>query len=365
MIDTNSDMRIMSNNLLDTGYYSFQISSVASGFYEEDLTLPERSRHFKFGGRFTIEATTKKIYVNGATYNLTPGEYTSPALLAAHITTVIAASGVTCAWSSGNFVFSKGVSFTLNLATTTDSVWESIGMITGTDVSGTSISSDMPRYHYPNESVVIDFGYQAPLGFIGIIGDLTQELKIPEGAVITFQANNVNDFTDPPVNKTLTWTKRGVFGFIDDVDGDGWRYCKLILDYKTGPYHAEIGYLYVGDYFSFTDRNVGTGIEIGFSDTSIVSDADDGQQFTNQKCTYRSFQSLEIGLARPENVTKLKRLFYLKQKSVPFFVALDPTLAISETLDDMTFFCKFSKEPTAKHEQGSFFNLSFELVEAL
>jgi hypothetical protein len=365
MIDTNSDMRIMANNLLDTGYNSFAVSSVADGFFEEDLTLPERSRHFKFGGRFTIDATNKKIYVNGVTYNLTVGEYNTPADLAAHITTVITAQGVTCSWSAGNFVFTKGSSFTLNLATTTDAVWETIGLIDGVNQSGTSISSDMPRYHYPNESFVIDFGYQAPLGFIALIGDLTQELKIPEGATITLQANNVNDFTSPPVDKTLTWTKRGVFGFIDDVDGDGWRYVKLILDYKSGPYHAEIGYLYIGDYFSFQDRNVSNGIDIGFVDTSMVSDSDDGQQFTNQKASYRKFEGLQVGLALPANVNLLKHLFYLKQMSVPFFVALDPTLAISETLDDMTFFCKFSKEPTGKHVQGRFFDLGFELKEAL
>lgn len=374
MIDTNADMRFMSNNFLETGYNTMSVSSVATGFYSTDLTTPERSRAFKFGGRFTIEATTKKIYVNATAYDLTPGEYSSPSALATHISTVIAASGVTCVWdeaNGGKFKFSKASAFTLNASTVLDSVWTTIGVITGADLGATLEGAtyiafaDVPRFHYPNEVIKLDFGYQASIGFIGIIGDLTKELRIPEGATITFQANNVDDFTAPPVNKTLTWTKRGVFGFIDDVEDSAWRYCKLILTHPEGPFQSEIGYLYIGDYSQFIDRNISVGIEVEYMDTSVISSSDDGQQYVNQKTPFRLVRGISVGLAKPANVNFLKRLFYLKQKAAPFFVALDPRVEISETIDDMTMYCRFASDPGNKHVLGKNFDLNFELVEAL
>jgi hypothetical protein len=370
-IDTNARMRFMTNNLLDLGYNSFIVSSVADTFYQDDLTLPERTRTFKFGGRFTIDATNNKIYINGVTYTLTSGEYTSPEALAAHITTVVAASGVTCAYADYKFYFYKGITYTINAATTAAAVWETLGIIDGVDLTPTLISgsykltADLPMLHFPNEKITINFGYQARIGFIGIIGDLTQELKVPEGAIVTIKANNVNSFINPPVNKTLEWSRRGIFAFIDDVDGDGWQYVELTFEHRHGPHHSEMGYLYIGDYSTFNTRNVGTGIGLEENDTSMVSSSDDGQVYTNEKTSFRVYNEMQVGLANPANVNFLKRLFLLKKKSVPFFVAVDPKQRISETLDDMTMFCRFSKEPKAKHVQGSWFDLSFELEETL
>ena len=375
MIDNNTDMRFMSNNFIETGYNTREISSIASGFFASDLTTPERSRTFKFGGRFTINASNNQIYVNGSPYSITIGEYQSPAALAANIELAIAATNVLVQWdetSGGKFIFSLAASpFTLSAATTTNAVWETIGIISGANLiapfvsTDYRISADMPRWHWPNEVIKFDFGYQASIGFVGMIGDLTRELQIPQGATITFQANNVDDFTAPPVNKVMTWTKRGVFAFIDDVVDSAWRYCRIILQHPEGPIHSEIGYLYIGDYSSFTDRNISTGFEERFVDTSKVSESDDGQLFTNQKTPYRVLTGISVGLANPANVNFLKRLFYLKLKAAPFFVALDPKVRISETIDDLTIFCRFTQEPQNQQVLFNKFELKFELTEAL
>jgi hypothetical protein len=373
MIDTNADMRFMSNNFLVTGYNSLEVSSVAQGFYSDDLTTEERSRVMRFGGRFTIDATNNKIYINSTTYTLTNGEYLTPALLAAHISTIITASGVACTYSASGskFIFSKASTFTVNLATLTNAAWETIGLISGVDQvstldSGTYyVNADMPRFHYPNEKIKVNFGYQASIGFIGIIGDLSRELRIPEGAVVTFKANNVDDFTAPPVNKVLTWTNKGLFGFIDDVADSAWQYVELTIEAPEGPFQSEIGYLYIGDYSSFVDRNISVGIDIGYVDPSTTSQSDDGQEYTNEKTPFRTISGMAVGLAKPVNVTFLKRVFALKQKSHPFFVALDPKVEITSSIDDLTMFCKFATEINAKHVINNFYELGFQLRESL
>jgi hypothetical protein len=373
MINTSTDMRFMSNNLLETGYNTMTVSSIADGYYQSDLTTHERARVMKFGGRFTIGATNNKIYINGSTYTLTSGEYLSGDLLAAHITTIIAASGVTCdhLGSTTKFRLSKASTFTANAATLTNAVWETLGIITGADVVATNTSgtyyvhADIPRYHYPNETIHVDFGYQADIGFVGIVGDLARELGIPEGAVVTFQANTVDDFTAPLVDKVLTWSERGLFAFIDDVDDTNFRYCKLIIEHPEGPTYPEIGYLYIGDFSYFIDRNISIGVTLGFVDSSIISNSDDGQEFVNEKTTYRTLSGMSVGLARPDNVDFLNRLFALKKRSAPFFVALDPRSQISNAIDDLTLFCKFSNPPTVKHIVNNLYELSFELKESL
>lgn len=375
MIDTNCDMRFMANNFLDTGYNTYTVSSILAGYYQSDLTTPERARTFKFGGRFLIvEDENDLISINANAYQIPAGEYTAAGLAAA-ITALYVADNITCTpptLANGyEFSFERATAFTLNTSAITDSVWQTLGYNTGVDMvailDGATYYAvaDQSRIHWPNEEIVIDFGYQAAIGFIGLIGDLSSELKVPEGAEVRFQANNIDDFTAPPVDKVLTWSKRGLFTFIDDVADSAWRYCKLIITHPEGPDHSEIGYLYIGDYAFFIDRNISVGIGIDYVDPTIISSADDGHEYANEKTPYRMFTGLAVGLSSFANANYLKRLYHLKKKGSPFFVALDPKVQITDSVDDMTMFCRFSKVPDTRHIIHNKYELNFELKEAL
>jgi hypothetical protein len=371
MIDTNTDMRFMSNNFLETGFNSLDVTSTAVGYYKSDLYSPERSRTFKFGKRFQIEEDVNDLlYIDGVTIQIPPGTGDVDTFVGTVNSNLTPPMTLTYDHNTFKFTFSSSNDFTLDASNTTNSMWATLGIIEGADISvgsgsGGSKVSDIPRVHYPNEKITGDLGYQGAIGFVGIIGDLTRELRIPEGSVVTFKANTVNDFTTPLVNKVLTWTKRGLFAFIDEQADTNFRYFEITFAHPDGPFVSEVGYLYVGDYSNFTERNVSVGVGLGFVDTSLVSRSDDGQKYTNQKTAYRTLTGLAVGLAKPVNVTFLKRLYYLKQNSSPFFVSLDPKTEITESIDDMTIFCRFAKEPDTRQILYNNYELNFELEEAL
>jgi hypothetical protein len=371
-IDTNKDMRWMTNNFLESGYASFVATSTATGYSIDTMIDPlQRTEVFKFGGRFLIETgVNNKIYINGNTYTVASADYNSASALVTAINTAITASGVTCYYSETtlDFYFSKATSFTLSLATTTDSIWETIGFATGADlvVAGlTNQYGDETRIHWPYEEITIDFGYQASIGFVGIIGDLAEEIKIPQGATIEFFGNTVNSFVTPPLDQTLPWYESGIFKFIDDINDSAWRYVKIRITCPTAPQQIEIGYLYVGDYSNFPDRNIANGFEFDYDDQSILSSSDSGQIYGIDKTPLRVLSGLNVGLAMPACASFLKNIYMLKQLSTPFFISLDPKSFLSDSFDDYLAFVRFSSPPKHKHLINKYFELSFELKEAI
>lgn len=371
-IDTSKNLRFMSNNFLETGYAALSVSSEdAANPFTNAMDPQQRTKTFKFSGRFTIDASNNKIYINGNTYTLTPGEYTSGAALAAHISLVIAAENVSCQYSTLglDFYFIALADWDLNLATVANAVWTTLGFTTGADahvLSGEEKRADAVRIHYPNEEIAVDFGYQAAIGFIGIIGDLGQELKVPPGATIRFRANTVNDKATALVDVTIPWYERGAFRFIDDIAGAGWRYVWLTITCPTASSHPEFGYLYIGDYSSFPDdRNIGTGFEDTFQDDSMLSASDNGQIYGNDRTPVRIYSALEVGVAKAEVVAFLKNLYKLKQLTTPFFISLDPTNYFSDSPDEHIAFVRFMTPPKNKHILRNLFQTGFEVREAL
>jgi hypothetical protein len=77
------------------------------------------------------------------------------------------------------------------------------------------------------------------------------------------------------------------------------------------------------------------------------------------------FSGMGVGLASPTNIDFMRQLFFLKQVTSPFFVALDPKTQISYGQDDFLLFCRFLKEPSYSQELFRYFNIEFELKEAM
>lgn len=373
MIDKNRDMRFMTNNFLETGYAALDISSTKVGYSSGDMIDPsQRTKVFKFGGRFLIEADVNdKFYINGNTYSIPADDYASGEILASVMTSYIGGA-VYVFYSEFSKEFSitgDSGAVTLNLSNTTNAIWETLGYTTGVDTGphmiGVQVFANMVRSHWPHEEIFIDFGYSAPIGFIGMVTDLAEEFKIPQGAEIRIQANTVNSFIAPPLDQIIPVFKTGAFKFIDDVEDSVWRYVKITIKCPTFADTPEIGYLYIGDYSTFPERNIETGFEHSHDDSSLLSRADDGQIYANDRTPVRRFQSMEVGLARPECAAFLKNVYKKKQLSVPFFVAIDPTEYLSESFDEYIALVRLESPPKYKHILKDFFQMSFELKEAI
>lgn len=370
-IDTSTSMRWMTNNLLEAGVASFVVSSEHASYPLENVTDgSQRSKLFKFGGRFLIEAgENDKIYINSTPFTIPADDYNDLNSLLTAINTVLAGLA-SFSYDAETYVVSvsDATTFTLNLSTTTDAAWETLGFTGSVDVvvTGSFVeSADEARIHWPYEEFTVDFGYQATIGFVGMIGNLASELRIPEGATITILGNTVNDFAAPPLSQTIPWYTTGAFKFIDDLADSAWRYVKVRIECPSGPFIPEIGYLYLGEYEKFDEKNIGTGFELNFDDPSELSVADSGAIYANTRTPYRVFSALSVGLARPEHAAFLKRIYKLKQKSTPFFVALDPTSYLSDSFDEHLAYVRFGDSPRYKHIIRNIFELEFDLREAL
>lgn len=373
MIDTSKAIRFMTNNYLESGYADLDVSSSHADYDFDDCLDPkQRSKVFKFGGRFLIEAgVNDKIYIAGVTYTIPAGNYSTAVALASAINTAITASGIVCTGGFNNeftLTNGSGVSKILNLSNRTTAIWDTIGFTSVTNITAAPSfenHADENRIHWPYEEITIDFGYQAQIGFVGIISDLASELKIPQGAEIRILGNNVNSFVAPPLDQIIPWYTSGAFKFIDDTTDSVWRYVKLRITCPTGNFIPELGYLYIGDYSVFPERNIGNGFELDFDDRSILSTSDDGQVYANDKTPLRVFSSLEVGLARPDAAAFLKRIYKLKQLSTPFFVSLDPQMYFSDSFDEHLALVRFTAPPKYKNILKNLSQLNFELKEAI
>lgn len=372
MIDNNKAARFMANNFLETGYSDLQVTSFNPDHWLSDAIDPrERTKTFKFGGRFLIElGVNDKLYIDGVAYTVAAQNYNTANDLAAAINDVIV--GAICYYSpsSKDFVLIPDTApVTFNLSNNVDAIWETIGFTSGVDIVGAGIGTenkgDQVRLHWPYEEITIDFGYQAPIGFIGLIGDLAQELKIHPGAEVRILGNNINSFVAPPLNQVVPIYDTGCFKFIDDISDSAWRYVKLRITCPTATVMPEFGYVYIGDYGTIPGRNISTGVETTHQDTSIISSADDGQVYGNDKTPLRMYTSLEVGLAKPAAAAYLKNLYKLKQQSTPFFFSLDPKNFLGEGIDEHLALVRFTAPPRYKHVINNLWQLGFELREVI
>lgn len=372
MIDTNKAARFMCNNFLETGYATLDITSTAFGFSFADCVDPkQRTKVFRFGGRFLIEAgVNDKIYINGNTYTVVAGNYNTAQALVTAINDVIA--GATAFYSpvSKSFTLTAtGAPATFQLSNTFHAIWETIGFTNGIDIVAAAIGfgnqSNQVRIHWPYEEITLDFGYQAPIGFVGLVTDLASEFKIHPGAEIRIFGNNVNSFVAPPLDQVIPVYSSGAFKFIDDTPDSAWRYVKLRITCPTSTVMPEVGYFYIGDYGTIPNRNVSSGVETSHVDNSILSSADDGQLYGNDKTPLRMYSSLQVGLAKPDAAAYLKNIYKKKQLSIPFFFSLDPKNFLGQGIDEHLALVRFSAPPKYKHVLNNLWELAFELKEAI
>ncbi len=365
-------MRFMINNLLLTGINSLDVSSEVSLCHKENLTTDPRSQVFKFGGRFKIDSTNNKIYINDGsnkTATLVVGEYTYTTLTTQIQTQLNAVSSnftVSYSLTTGKFSISRSSSFTLRLSQATNASWDTLGFSNNVDtVVASSISSDERRNHWPSEFIKIDAGYSAQVGFIAMIGALSKDFTISQSAVITLKGNTIDDFTSPIISESLSVSDLGVFKFFEQTP------CRFFLieiqDYSNplGAEGIEIGNLYLGDYEQFDNRNIDKGFQSKQVDNSTLSRSESGQYFADKRPKTKAFQGMSADLLTPANKDFIMDIFQRFGLTDPFYVSIDPELHFSTKLETFTVYCKFASDVSHQHRISKYFGSAFELEEVL
>lgn len=374
MTDRNHRIRFMQNNFAKLTNAQIEYSSELPSFPFTNSTNPFRSRVWKTSGFFEIVLDSNdKLYINDGsdkTITLT-GSFTTPALFASYLQTQLnaASSGWTVSYSSTTFSFqiSRTSSATLRLSQTTNAVWDTIGFTTTTDLVGTSFDADQQRNH-TEERVTFDLGYNATINFFAMIGPLDELFSISADATITLMASNLNLWDNPPLSVNISVTSKGAMRFLDDLGDTGYRFWRVrVVDRLAiaGPTAMSIGVLYLGDYLTLSNRNISVGFGTDTIDPSTITESESGALHFDTRTKYTKFSSASIGLLDRDDKDNLKQMFDVLGKTTPFFVSIDPTLCISNGLDEFTKYVIFGSEPSFNHVIRDIFSMTLEFREVV
>jgi hypothetical protein len=367
----------MDNNLAELTSGSITYSSALAAFPGANSINKFRSKVWKPSGNFVITANSNdKIYINdGAdkTVTISAGSYT-PSTLASEVQTQLNASSSGWTFDYNNtagefkFRFAHGSSHTLRFSQTSNAAWDDLGFVLSVDETiSTERKADEQRNHM-YESVVYDLGYNASIDFFGVISPLDEEFSISDQATIKIQGNNLNDFTSPPLDITLTRTSSGVYWFGDDVADTGYRFWRFYFEDKyntNGNEGFSISYIYLGDYTTLTATNIQIGFDKTIVDPSLRTESEAGAIYFDRKTKFARFQNGLIALLDTSARDTLEQLFFDFGTTTPFFISLDPRNCISSTLPDLTKYVVFEDAPVFTHIKAQYFNMSLAFREVL
>jgi len=369
---TCENIRFMENNLIPGASYRTISSELTSNPFTNAIDL-QRSRTWRPSGRFTITDSNKKLYINdgsAVTVDVTTGEYTTPAALAAQIQTDLnaASSNWSVSYSTSTYKFtisrSSGTAI-LVLSNRTSAIWDDIGFTSQTD-SLTSPHAAQSQRNHTSESVLIDLGVPTEVNFIGLIGPIDEVFSIGTSATVTISANNIDIWTSPPFSETLTVTERGVLHFLGFDTARYYRYLLLDIVDKTnpaGPEGLNIGYLYIGGATEVTSSNVARGFTKGLTDDSKRIVSESGAQYFDTRTPFEGFKNAQIQNISAADRLELEAIFREFSVHTPLFVALDPGQQISGP-EELTIYANFDGQPAIAHLFLDYYAVSFSMSEA-
>lgn len=371
-LDTGGQIRLMAENLLNAGVNSITSSELNPSYPIGNLSNNYRGRPVKFNGTFIVDSANDKLYINDGgdvTVVVTQGTYTSRADFVQAVQDALDSfsSGFTFTWdpTTKSFSISRATPFSLRLSQTTDAIHNTIGFTGNTDLTGqTYYEADQRRFHWPSEFIKIDFGYFPDIGFLGIISDSRYVFSLSLTANVRIQANTIDDFTSPPLDRVLDITEQGIFEFFDDDDYN-YRYWKLVIEDNNGLDDPKIGYMYLGEFHKFDNRYNAQGGENYSEDFSEIFKSEAGQIYALEKQNQKKYESITIQMIAPNDRDFLFDIWSRFKTVKPFFISIDPKLEISNNLSDYTFLCSFNSAPKFVHYSGNKYNTSFGVSEWL
>lgn len=371
-IVTNKHVRFAENNFAELITPSIEYSSQLSAFPFSNCINRFRSKLWKPSGNFTVTDSNNKLYINDGTnktITLTNANYATPALFATHVQTQLNASSsnwtVTHTTGSYRFLITHTGSATLRLSQTTNSVWDTMGYMGITDITGTSFPADDQRNH-TSEYCVFDVGYQADITFFAVIGPLQYIFPISNTATVTLKANNLDQWDIVPLSITLTRTDSGIFKFLDDIVDNRFRYWRFEYEDKrnaNGPSGVSIGHIYLGDYLTLENRNISIGFDKQLVDPSNSKESENGALYFDRRTKFSTFSNLTLQYLERSDKDMMEDIFNRLGIYTPFYLSLDPQMAISDSAGEFTKYVTFESPPDFSHIIFDKFNMQMNFRE--
>jgi hypothetical protein len=356
--------RFMNNNLCCSA--TLTASSEAAGFPVSNLIDPNRSKSWRATGFFEVDSTNQNFYIDDGvpkTVAITNGQYLSGTALAAQIQTDL--NGASSGWSvtydtvAYKFIIDHPTA-TLVLSSAASAIWDTLGFVGASDVvlSGALLADEVRIHSF--EYILIESSSTAwDIGFLGLITELASVMGPSSSATIQVQLNNVNVWTAPPVDITITPNDQGYMTFFDD--GTQYKFARLKITDRTnanGPAVVSGSYLYVGDYLTFTSTNISRGFTDTIVDPTERQESQSGRLFFKERRKYFAASGIQIQLPTQAEKNDFKQFVYDYGINNPFFLSIDPGLSISSELVEFTRFVYFDSLPNFNHVFIDRFNIA-------
>lgn len=375
MTTRNHRIRFLNNNHAASSATTATALSALTGFgLSNALGTTRHKRHIP-AGSFEISSTNKTIYINDGsnkTVTLTEATYAGGAALATHAQTQLNASStnwtVTYSSTTGKFTFgrSSGTAL-LRLTQTTNAAWDTLGYVGAVDDDvGTGQAADERRNH-TSETYTFDLGSARQCRAFCLFGPAGEALGISSTATVTLKANSSSSFSSPPLSVTITPESDGLFYMLDEIADTTYRYWQLKVVDRLNPDGPsfEVGYIFLGDYWTPTARNADQGFDRELVDPSEEFETDGGSLWHRQRTKYWAYNNVQLSAISDDDRTGLEDLYFDVGRTVPFVVALDPTEAISTRLGELTKMVRFATTPTYTHNFYKYWDVSMSFREVV
>ena len=369
---TTSRFRIADNNFAELITSSITYSSAASSFPGANVVNKFRSKVWMPNGYFNITASNRNIFMNDGsdkTAQIAIAEYTSPSTLATAMAAALNVVGsnwsVSYSSTTYKFTISNTGSVTLRLSATTNAAWDDVGFTGSADRVGLTFLADVQRNH-TEEFAVFDLTYQVPITFFACIGPLDEDFSISSDATIKIQANNMDIWTAPPLDQTLTRTDDGLMFFFDDVDDSAYRYWRFYIQDRENPLGNDglsFGHIFLGDYVNF-GRNISMGFNMKNVDPSTRNESESGAIFFDTKTKFHQYNGMSVQYMSKADRDSMRAVFNKLGTTTPFYFSIDPTELISDN-QDFTRYVIFDNEPTFSHIIHDIFSMGMNVREVL
>jgi hypothetical protein len=322
-----------------------------------ELNNGVRSKTWKAKGTFEITTANQAVYINGTTYNIPVGSYDVAGLITAFDTE----TGEELTRNAfGRFVITLGSSGTLNLSSTANSIWSTLGFLSTTNATGTVFTADERRYS-TGEWVKVDVGFSQIPDFAALIGPANEVFSCSTG-IVRLQGNNVDDWANPSVNLVMETSNHGAF--IAPNITMACRYWRLlVLDVKNS--NMSLSVAHIGFSTIVTNTNISTGFNRVRLDQSERLYSEGGQLYVDRRPKLMTFTGASVGYLKDQELVEMEQLFYDLGVGRPFFLCTDPSKSVSTSLAQMTHYVQLDSDASFNHILNSYYTLGFSMREVL
>ena len=121
----------------------------------------------------------------------------------------------------------------------------------------------------------------------------------------------------------------------------------------------------MGDYTTTTFRNVANGFGWTHNDPTRVTKSLNGTPYFDIETEYDTFSGLNYSLVDDNDRSILEDLFTRSGKYNPMPMSIDPTLIVSDNINDLTRLARFNGNMSSTQVVRDRYNMSFGIEEVI